>query len=105
MTTDHWPKTYHALTGMALSCILLLVAAWTAPLWADETLELACETDRIRVVIDQPACDYIDPTLGPTFGPGGTCTGPTCEQPCQDPLHWLPPGERLLIHLNLTTEQ
>lgn len=97
-----WAQLRHALVLMALTAGLCLATAWLAPLIADDALEIACETDRIKVVIDQPACAERDPGGDPVFGPG-PCLGPVC-QPCQDPLDWLPPGELLLIHLHLTTE-
>ena len=111
-------STIRTLYLFALAALTLWVATGVTLLYAQDTdttqasatpaLELACETDRIRLVIDQPACEYTGPTLGPSdpqFGPGATCLGPACDQPCTDPLGWLPPGQRLLIHLDLRAEE
>jgi hypothetical protein len=98
-------RTLYAMTALGLA--LWAATITTLAFGADYPL-IACESDKIIVVIDQPQCaPYDGPTLGPgepQLGPGGTCLGPACVPVCDDPLGWVPPGQRITIKLELSAQ-
>lgn len=98
---------HRTATALATLATLAIAPALT---WAEGAYPwVACETDRVQVLL-APAGEctpYSGPTLGPgepQFGPGGTCLGPACEPPCENPLAWVPDGRRLVIRLEVGAE-
>ena len=91
------PRLIDILYSMAaLGLALWVMTITTLAFGADYPL-IACESSKIVVTIDQPDCNDAPPQDGPCFSPG-------CTSVCDDPLAWIPPGQRIQIKLEVSAE-